>query len=157
MSLQMLGITIAPLPLWPRDGFLPSLEECAALITSRTRGIILVSPNNPTGAVYPPSLVSSFAALARSRQVALILDETYRDFIVSTEASPVPHDLFHSPSWRSNVIHLFSFSKSYAIPGHRLGAIVGAPSFLTQVSTVLDSLQVPSYRSLMSYFMLLTD
>ncbi|KAF9505735.1 hypothetical protein BS47DRAFT_1334232 [Hydnum rufescens UP504] len=142
MSLQMLGITIVPLPLWPHDEFLPSLNECAALITPRTRAIVLVSPNNPTGAIYPPALLSSFAALARSRQVALILDETYRDFIIPTEASPVPHDLFHSSMWRSNVIHLFSFSKSYAIPGHRLGAIIAAPSFLTLISTVLDSIQI---------------
>lgn len=80
--------------------------------------------------------------LARSQNVALILDETYRDFVTPTDDAPHPHELF-AQDWRSNLIHLFSFSKSYAIPGQRLGAIVAAPSFLAHlVTTVLDSIQV---------------
>lgn len=79
--------------------------------------------------------------LAKERGIALVIDETYRDLIPSGH----PHMLF-SPTtdweWRKNFIHLFSFSKSYCVPGHRLGAIVASPTFLNQVNTVLDCMQV---------------
>ncbi|EJD01320.1 PLP-dependent transferase [Fomitiporia mediterranea MF3/22] len=150
MTLQMLGISPVPLQTTSREGFQPSPERCAKLITEKTKAIILVSPNNPTGAIYPPSLISSFARLARQRNVALIIDETYRDFILDE----VPHRLFvpgplqSSPglpsdwTWRRHFIHLFSFSKSYCIPGHRLGAIVASSGVLEQVKTVLDCIQI---------------
>ncbi|KAF8636287.1 hypothetical protein AX17_003654 [Amanita inopinata Kibby_2008] len=152
MDLTLLGIKPVPLFTSPDDGFLPSIERCRALITDKTRAIALVTPNNPTGTPYPPSLIASFAQLAHTHEIALILDETYRDFIDSKTA---PHKLFSpsSPltqnlgfSWRSTLIHIFSFSKSYCIPGHRVGAIVTSPALLTHVRTVLDCLQICSPR-----------
>lgn len=140
MALQMLGITCVPLPLKPEDGFQPTVEACEALITPRTRAITLVTPNNPTGAIYPPSLLKSFALLARKHEVALIIDETYRDLITTGP----PHSLFNTSeewNWRDTVIHLFSFSKSYAIPGQRLGAIVAGQSVLKPLAAVLDTIQ----------------
>lgn len=64
------------------------------------------------------------------------MDETYRDFLPSQ-----PHTLF-SGAWRDTLVHLFSFSKSYALPGVRLGAIVAAPAFLVHLDTALDTLQI---------------
>ncbi|KAJ7784952.1 pyridoxal phosphate-dependent transferase [Mycena maculata] len=141
MTLSMLNITTVPLKTRPEDGFTPSVSECAALITPKTRAIVLVTPNNPTGAIYPPALLADFAQLAHDRGLALIIDETYRDFITPARA---PHALFaHSaPAWRPYLIHLFSFSKSYAVPGHRLGLVVAAPAFQTALGMVLDSLQI---------------
>lgn len=78
--------------------------------------------------------------MASRRRVALIIDETYRDF-VPVEAHP--HTLFsRADPWRPTFIHLFSFSKSYCLPGYRLGAIVASPDFLGSVKTVLDCLQI---------------
>lgn len=76
-----------------------------------------------------------------------MVDETYRDFV---EHYP-PHHLFSptqtkipSPSWswRSTFVHLFSFSKSYGIPGHRLGVVVASPELLKHVTTALDCIQI---------------
>ncbi|KAL0563755.1 hypothetical protein V5O48_018309 [Marasmius crinis-equi] len=92
-----------------------------------------------TGAIYPPSLIASFASLAAENNIALILDETYRDFLIPRTP---PHLLFTSPTWRSNLIHLYSFSKSYRIPGHRLGCIVASPTLITQIIKILDTLQI---------------
>ncbi|KAG8943152.1 hypothetical protein FRC04_003185 [Tulasnella sp. 424] len=141
MALQMLGITCVPLPLKPEDGFQPSVEACEALITPSTRAIALVTPNNPTGAIYSPELLKSFASFAQKHDIMLILDETYRDFITTGP----PHSLLSSSdacNWRDSIVHLFSFSKSYAIPGYRLGAIVAGESVLEQVGTVLDTIQI---------------
>ncbi|KAF8585074.1 PLP-dependent transferase [Ramaria rubella] len=145
MVLQTLGVRTVPLQCHASEGFLPSVSECNKLITSRTRAIVLVTPNNPTGAIYPPDLLCSFAKLAKEHDVALVVDETYRDLV----PSGLPHRLF-SPAastmagweWRANFIHLFSFSKSYCVPGHRLGAVVASPEFLDHVNTVLDNIQI---------------
>ncbi|OCH88680.1 PLP-dependent transferase [Obba rivulosa] len=159
MTLSMLGVTTVVLKTSPEEGFIPSPERCAALITPKTRAIVLVSPNNPTGAIYPPSLLLSFAKLARGYNIALIIDETYRDFITTG----VPHHLFSpsprpsSPSpisepsepwsWRSTFIHLYSFSKAYCIPGHRLGLICASPALQPSIQTALDNIQICAPRA----------
>ncbi|KAI0738778.1 PLP-dependent transferase [Daedaleopsis nitida] len=156
MTLTMLGIKPVLLQTCAKDGFLPSPERCAELITSKTKAIVLCTPNNPTGAIYPPSHLASFAKLARDKNIALVLDETYRDFITTG----VPHHLFapgSSPpaaasglpadwAWRTTLIHLFSFSKSYCIPGHRLGLVCAPPALLPALNTALDSLQICAPR-----------
>ncbi|KAF7291453.1 Aminotransferase class I and II [Mycena kentingensis (nom. inval.)] len=143
MTLSMLGITTVPLKTLPENEFIPAVEDARALMTPKTRAIALVTPNNPTGATYPPSLITAFSELAVSLGIALILDETYRDFI--SPPSP-PHTLFSSPAWRTHLIHLFSFSKSYAVPGHRLGLLVAAPAFQKPLCKVLDTMQICAPR-----------
>ena len=102
--------------------------------------MILTALPLQTGAIYPASLIASFADLAVKHRLPLIIDETYRDF-VTTEAPP--HALFtRAEPWRPNFIHLFSFSKSYCLPGYRLGAIAASPEYLVSVKTVLDCLQI---------------
>ena len=78
MWLDMSGIRAVPLPCG--QGMVPEAEAAARLITDRTRAIVLVSPNNPTGAEYPAETLRAFFDLARARGIALIVDETYRDF-----------------------------------------------------------------------------
>jgi aspartate/methionine/tyrosine aminotransferase len=138
MALTMLGIEAIPLPCGAADGFVPSPAAAAALITPRTRAIVLVSPNNPTGAVYPPATIAAFAALCRARGLFLVLDETYRDFLPDGR----PHELFAATDWRDFLVHLYSFSKSYCIPGHRTGAIIAGPDVQGELVKVLDTMQI---------------
>lgn len=106
MTLTQLGITPVPLPCAPPT-FLPSASLCRTLVTPLTRAIVLITPNNPTGAIYPPSLIREFGELAREKGVALVVDETYREFLEGR-----PHELFvDEPEWRGFLVHLFSFSK----------------------------------------------
>ncbi|PWN47606.1 PLP-dependent transferase [Violaceomyces palustris] len=178
MTLESLGIVTVPLPTKGPD-FLPSPGSIRSVLddnvkavkdgssVARIKGVILVTPNNPTGAEYPPALIHEVAAICAERRVALMLDETYRDFVLSgdsvhqaIESSPSSstssssssqpqfgraHELFQDRvsglagwSWSRSLIQLFSFSKSYAIPGHRLGAVVAHPSFLQKVETLPD-------------------
>lgn len=100
-----------------------------------------------TGCVYPPSLLEDFAKLARKHNIALVVDETYRDFVTTGP----PHQLFNPSAtagwdWRSTFIHLYSFSKAYCIPGHRLGLLCASPSFIPHVNAALDSLQICAPR-----------
>lgn len=145
MTLDMLGINACALPCGPETGFVPDVTDAEKLIDASVRAIVLVSPNNPTGAIYPPETIRAFAALARKHGIALVLDETYRDFLPQTPGSGgvgSPHDLFADPDWGDTLIQLYSFSKAYAIPGHRLGAIVAAPRVIGEIAKVLDSVQI---------------
>lgn len=140
MTLDMLGITAVPLPAHAQNGFVPMPEDAAALVSARTRAILLVTPNNPTGATYAPDVIERFRLLAEERGVALVLDETYRDFL--PEGRDRPHEVFARPDWRGRVIQLYSFSKAYAIPGHRLGAILADAALVAEIAKVLDCIQI---------------
>ncbi len=137
MWLDMQGVTAVPLPCGA--GLIPDPEHAASLITPRTKAIVLVSPNNPGGAEYPAEIVASFRDLARQNNLALIIDETYRDFDSRIGA---PHDLFADPDWPDVLIHLYSFSKAYRLTGHRVGAIVAATDRLAQVEKFLDTVAI---------------
>ncbi len=145
MTLSMSGIEARPLPCRAEEGFVPDPARAAALIDARTRAILLVTPNNPTGAVYPAAVIQAFAELARRRGIWLILDETYRDFL--TDAESPPHALFHDPEWREGLVHLYSFSKAYCVPGHRLGAVIAGEAFQRQLAKAIDSLQICPARA----------
>ncbi len=140
MTLDMLGITAVPLPCRAEHGFVPDVEDARALIGPATRAIVLVTPNNPTGAVYPAATLEAFSVLAGETGIALILDETYRDFLPAPGQRP--HDLLADPLWRESVVQLYSFSKSHAVPGHRLGAMTASRDLLDEVAKVLDCLMI---------------
>ncbi|OJF97868.1 aminotransferase [Pararhizobium antarcticum] len=144
-TLAMLGIDIELVPCDPYDGFLPDIEAIAAALKPGIRALALVSPNNPTGAVYPPDLLSRIHDLCRANGTWLILDETYRDFLPLDSAAP--HSLFSVDGWQDSFIGLYSFSKSYCIPGHRLGAITAGPALIEQIAKVMDNLQICAPRS----------
>ncbi|MBX9911536.1 MAG: aminotransferase [Beijerinckiaceae bacterium] len=145
MTLTMLGVETRPLPCDPAAGFIPDVEEAERLIDARTRAIVLVTPNNPTGAVYPPATIAAFAALCARRGIWLVIDETYRDFLPAEVSRP--HELFVASGWQDNVIGLYSFSKAYAIPGWRLGAITAGEAMLAQIGKVLDCIQINPVRA----------
>lgn len=145
MSLTMLGIEPRPLPCDPAAGFVPDVADAETRIDARTRAIVLVSPNNPTGSVYPPETVAAFAALCQRRGIWLVLDETYRDFLPAGTARP--HEVFSTSDWRPNVISLYSFSKAYAVPGWRLGAITAGAEVIAEIGKVLDCIQINPVRA----------
>jgi aspartate/methionine/tyrosine aminotransferase len=146
MTCDMLGIEARPLLCRAEDGFVPDPAAAEVLIDARTRAIVLVTPNNPTGAIYPPAVIARFAEIARRHRIALVLDETYRDFLPMPDLLPsggnAPHALFTDPRWGEVVIQLYSFSKAHAIPGHRLGAMLAAPRVIGEIAKVLDSVQI---------------
>ncbi|QJF50933.1 aminotransferase [Roseobacter ponti] len=137
MWLDMAGVKTVPLQTGA--DLRPVADQAAALITDRTRAIALVSPNNPAGVEYPDDLLRAFFDLARARGIALILDETYRDFHAAPGA---PHSLFEDAGWDDTLIHLYSFSKAYRLTGHRVGALVTSPARLSEVEKFLDTVAI---------------
>lgn len=142
-TLAMMGITTRFVETSPAQGFIPQAHAIRAAVTPQTRAIALVSPNNPTGAIYPPAVLDEIAELCRALNIWLILDETYRDFM--PDEAP-PHNLL-SGTARDRVILLYSFSKAYAIPGHRLGAITAPPEAIAEMTKIMDNIQICAPRT----------
>ena len=145
MTLHMLGVEPRALPATDANGFVPDVAEAERMLDDKTRAIVLVTPNNPTGAIYPPATIAAFAALCRRKNIWLIVDETYRDFL--TIGYGAPHSLFSDGEWANNVLSLYSFSKSYCIPGHRVGAIIGGCAILDEIGKVIDCVQICAPRA----------
>jgi aspartate/methionine/tyrosine aminotransferase len=152
MTLRMLGIRCVPLPTHARRGFVPDPEEAAEILRadrarnpgSPVRCIVLVTPNNPTGAIYPAAVIAAFSKLASTHGSWLLLDETYRDFRAGAPSRP--HALFENADSRRGLIQLYSFSKAYAIPGHRVGALVASSDAMAEIAKVLDCIQICAPR-----------
>ncbi|MCF3640201.1 aminotransferase [Rhizobium sp. TRM95111] len=144
-TLAMLGVKTRFAACDPDNGFLPDVASIADAITPDVRALALVSPNNPTGAIYPADLLGTIFDLCRDRGIWLILDETYRDFL--PEGMSCAHDLFGRAGWEETLIGLYSFSKSFCIPGHRLGAITAGSAVVEQVAKIMDNLQICPPRS----------
>lgn len=143
MWLDMTGVTTVPLPFRPDRHGVPDPADAEPLITPRTRALVLVTPNNPTGAVFPPAAIEAFYDLAKAHGIALVLDETYKDFI---DSDAPPHGLFVRPDWHETLIHLFSFSKSYALAGYRVGSLTAGADTIAAVTKVMDTVSICTSR-----------
>ncbi len=137
MWLDMAGIDCVPLPCG--DDMLPDPILAEKLMTDRVRAIVLVTPNNPTGTEYPDSLLHRFFDIAQANSALLLVDETYRDFHSKDEA---PHTLFQRADWGETLAHLYSFSKTYRIMGHRTGAMVTGAKRVAQAEKFLDTVTI---------------
>ena len=139
MALDMLGIRAVLAPFDEASRGLPSPAVMASLITPRTRAILLVTPSNPTGAITPPETLAALYNLARQHGIALLLDETYNEFI---PGGARPHDLFVQPSWGDHLIQIASFGKTFALTGYRAGLLAASPSFIHQALKAQDTMAV---------------
>jgi len=139
MALDMLGIRGVYAPFDEASAGLPSPAVIEALITSRTRAILLVTPSNPTGAITSPDTLDELNALARRRRIALIVDETYNSFI---PGGGRPHGLFTRPEWGDHLVHIASFGKTFALTGYRAGLLAAAPEFIRQALKAQDTMAV---------------
>src|SRR5210317_975067 len=137
MWLQMAGVKTQALLC--DDTLLPDRDRAAQMIGPRTKAIVLVSPNNPCGVEYAPELLQSFYELCRARGIALIVDETYKDFHSNAQR---PHGLLQNENWDSVLISLYSFSKTYRLTGHRVGAVIASPKKLKEIEKFLDTVTI---------------
>jgi alanine-synthesizing transaminase len=106
----------------PRRDWLPDLESMSSLVTDRTRVLVVIDPNNPTGAVYPASVRRALIDFAERHDLTIVADEVYGDLGFD---GPVP--LLGTLEPEAPIISLSSLSKAYLAPGWRAGwLVVGA-------------------------------
>jgi aspartate aminotransferase/aminotransferase len=120
-------------PLDSRNGFLPDTEQLEALITNRTRAVVINSPANPTGAVLPRRLVEDIVAFAHRHDLYIISDEVYESIVFEgNHTSPASLDE------DGRVISVFSFSKTYAMTGWRIGYVMASPTISALIRRFLE-------------------
>jgi aspartate/methionine/tyrosine aminotransferase len=122
MMALTLGARPVRYPLLAEHDFLPRLEDLEPLVSARTKALLINSPANPTGAVFPEPLVRELVAFARRHDLWLISDECYDQIVYDgAHTSPARFDT------EGRVISSFSFSKTYAMTGWRIGYTVAPP------------------------------
>ena len=120
------GGTVVPVPTRQADDFATVPAEIEARITRRTKVIVLITPNNPTGAVTPPRLVAEIADIARRHDLVVISDEIYEKLIYDDNEHLSIGSL---PGMKERTITLNGFSKSYAMTGWRVGYLAAPEPF----------------------------
>lgn len=116
------GAKIVTVPSSIDEGFaLPPLEKFEALITPRTKGILICNPNNPTGYLYTMKEMLQIRDLVKKYDLFLFSDEVYREFCY-TGAPYI--SAFHLPGVEQNVVLIDSVSKRYSECGIRIGAVI---------------------------------
>lgn len=124
MNAHLLSAEPVPYPLHPDRGFAPDLDELARLVTDRTRAIIVNSPSNPLGAIFPRETMERILSFAREHDLWVISDEMYERFTYG-----VPHTSMLGLGDDERVLAVFSASKTYALTGARVGWLVTPPGF----------------------------
>ena len=110
-------------PVEADDTFLPDVERIAAAITPRTRAILLNTPNNPTGRVYPESVLRDLDEMLKraSQPITVISDEPYKSFVYDGQRQPEVASLI------ANTAICNSWSKSLGLAGERIGYLALSP------------------------------
>lgn len=132
MAATAAGALVRHYPAHAENGFVPALADIAAAVTDRTKVIIVNSPNNPTGAVYPAELLRGVVELARTHDAWVFSDECYEAITYDVDhVSPAVFDI------DDRVISFYSFSKSYAMTGWRIGYLATRDRGLLETLTQL--------------------
>ena len=135
MMLTAIGAVPVAVPTTAAGGFAPDPNAVARAITSRTRGIALVNPNNPTGAVYNADHIQSLVTLAVERDLWILSDQTYHEIHFGNHPPLSPAAV---PGARESVITVVSFSKSLGLAGWRLGFLAGPEKLVGEVLKIQD-------------------
>jgi aspartate/methionine/tyrosine aminotransferase len=131
----LLGIRATPYPCPRALGYIPQLTTIEQRISPRTRAILVNSPNNPTGAVYPANTIEGIVDLARRRGLWIISDESYDQIIFDQDAV--------SPTTMTDdgrVVSCYTFSKTYSMTGWRLGYAVASVAVAESMVKALQAM-----------------
>lgn len=124
---KMIGATMVAVPAAAENGFSPTVEAMTAAITPRTRAMILVSPSNPTGAVFPSDVLQGLVDLAIEHDLVIVSDEIYEDYVFDGLRHVTVATL---PGARDRTISIYSLSKGFALTGIRIGYVVAPPALI---------------------------
>ncbi|MET0303129.1 MAG: aminotransferase class I/II-fold pyridoxal phosphate-dependent enzyme [Microbacteriaceae bacterium] len=134
MNARMLDAVPVPYSLTPDRGFEPSLDELESLVTDRTRLLIVNSPSNPLGAVFSRETLADLLDFARRHDLWVLSDEVYERFTWGLE-----HTSLASLDTDDRVFSVFSFSKTYAMTGARVGYLVTPPGLAPILRTMQEA------------------
>jgi len=132
-SAQLAGARFIRLPVRVEDGYQPNLDVLKSLVSKRTKAVVLLSPDNPTGRIVKPEFVKGLVDLAVDHDFWIIYDATYRDIVYGEDNQTRITSL---PGARERVISVGSFSKEASVPGLRLGYALGPAQIIDGMEKV---------------------
>ncbi|NNL31127.1 MAG: pyridoxal phosphate-dependent aminotransferase [Gemmatimonadetes bacterium] len=140
-AVRLCGGTPIPVPTFEDDDFALDVAEIEKRVTPRTRAFVLVSPNNPTGAVTPPEAIRAIADLARRRDLLVVADEIYGRMIYE----PNEHlSIATLPGMRERTVTLNGLSKTYSMTGWRVGYLGAPADFVAKMVEARHTLSINS-------------
>src|SRR3990172_6258859 len=111
-----------PVVVTPEDGtFTPRFEDIERAVTSSTRAIVVNSPNNPSGAIYPPQLIEMIVGLCERKNIYLICDDIYHKLTFDGNIAQPAHQFTKKDVDNSQVIVVNGVAKLYGMTGFRVG------------------------------------
>lgn len=145
VNAQLAGAKAVYVKVKSEDAFVPDPAAIEEAITEKTKIIIVLTPNNPTGSVYPEETLQGILDLAQKHKIVLISDEVYETLVFDGAEHK---SLLSLPDAKDYVVQINSFSKTYAMTGLRVGYLVASSDkvlqFLKYHHTVNISANVPS-------------
>jgi aspartate aminotransferase/aminotransferase len=134
MAAYLLRARAVPYPLEAENGFQPRLDALPGLVSPRTKALVVNSPSNPTGSVLPAATMATLVAFAREHDLYLVSDECYEKIVFDAcHVSPGSLDA------EGRVISAFSFSKTYAMTGWRVGYAVTTPDMAALIAKIQEA------------------
>ncbi|GHO93205.1 aspartate aminotransferase [Reticulibacter mediterranei] len=125
-------------PLDPNNEWLPDIASMERLVTPRTRLLLINTPGNPTGAVFPPAVIADLLNFARRHHLYLLSDESY-DQIVFEGQHISPATLLSSAELEEgHFIGVYTFSKTYSMTGWRIGYVVAGSQLSKTIGDVVN-------------------
>ena len=146
--IRMAGGVPVPISTTPEHHFLPDCTQLAAAITPRTRALLINTPGNPTGAVWPRALLEDIMHLARAHDLFVISDEIYEQLVYDDCMHISPAQLSEDAVQRTIVVS--GFSKTYAMTGWRVGYAAG-PREIISAMAALQSHMTGSCNTMAQY------
>ena len=139
MQMAACGATVVPYPLDPHNQWLPEIARLERLVTPRTRLLLINSPGNPTGAVFPAQLMADLLDFANRHDLYLLSDECYDEIVFEGQHISPATMLTREELNSGRVICVYTFSKSYAMTGWRIGYVVTGTSLMKTMIDVLNA------------------
>jgi aspartate aminotransferase len=133
---QMIKMCLGvPVVVAPEDGtFTPHFEEIERAVTSSTRAIIVNSPNNPSGVIYPPELIEKIVAMCESKGLFMVCDDIYHKLTFDHHKAVPAYHFSKKDVENSHIIVVNGVAKLYGMTGFRVGWVI-APRELVRVMT----------------------
>lgn len=136
-QIMMLGATVVPVPVYEHNEFKMQAADIEKAITSKTKLIILNTPNNPLGSILDQKDIEDIVALADRHQITILSDEVYESLIYDGNKH---FSLFQVPGAKENHFVVNSLSKTYAMTGWRIGYVVGNPQAIERMAEFREAI-----------------
>ena len=139
MAIELCGGVVREIPLSEEDGFQMTMEGIEPVLSERTRAVVIISPNNPTGAVYRPEEIATIVRELTERGIYVISDDAYEVFCYDGARHTSVAGLADTAD---NIITLGSLSKTFGMTGWRIGYMAASAELCRQALKVQDAMAI---------------